>query len=169
MTTLLIISILLVTLYVGVAIWKERELPESISAMVYLLPEGGAQWLWSLWMVVTAIITFAPVISILDRQGLGFLGFLSMVLLAFVAVWPLYDKEHTVWHNVFGIAAGVLSQVCVRFICPWWLWLWILFIAYEWYSRKYVHVYPNGITGKSVFIAEVICFTTIICTIFTNF
>ena len=57
MTTLLIISILLVTLYVGAAIWKERELPESISAMVYLLPEGGAQWLWSLWMVVTAIFT----------------------------------------------------------------------------------------------------------------
>ena len=49
---MLLISISLVVLYVGTTIWIKKELPDSISAMVYDLPEGGWRWLWTVWLAV---------------------------------------------------------------------------------------------------------------------
>jgi len=62
MIVILIISVLLVVLYVGAAIWRFRALPDSISAMVYALPDGGWRWLWSAWLAIVGILTFAPVV-----------------------------------------------------------------------------------------------------------
>ena len=57
---LLVISILLVASYVGAATWSEKELPDSISAMVYLLPEKG-RWLWIVW-IWAATFTLTPIL-----------------------------------------------------------------------------------------------------------
>lgn len=81
---MLTISILLVALYVGAATWKERELPESISAMVYLLPEGGWRWLWSVWLWIVSLLATIPVISILDTRNMAYLGFFTLACLVFV-------------------------------------------------------------------------------------
>lgn len=45
MITLILVAILLAVLYVGIAIWVTKEIPESVSAMVYVLPDGGWRWL----------------------------------------------------------------------------------------------------------------------------
>ena len=41
MATMTILSILLAVAFTAIVIWKMKGLPESISAMVYALPDGG--------------------------------------------------------------------------------------------------------------------------------
>ena len=146
MTLLLIISILLVALFVGAAIWKKKELPESISAMVYVF---RWKWLWSIWLVAVSVFTFAPVTELLDGKGLGVFGFLPMVCLGFVAVWPLFDKEHVKWHYLLAILGGILSQVAVALLNPMALLLWVAIL-------------PFVRSSKAVFVSEVICWATVV-------
>ena len=132
--------------------------------MVYDLPDGALKWTWSIWLWLVSLFSFIPVIDILDRQGLGFLAFATLVLLVFTGAWPLFDVEHRKYHYAFAIAAGVLSQVCVLFICPWWLLLWILWPAICVYC--YIEEKKGKDTifdGTAVFVSEAICYLTIIC------
>ena len=166
MITMLVISILLVALYVGAATWIKKELPDSISAMVYVLPEGGWSWLWTVWLMVVAILTFAPAVQLMDAHSLGILGFVPMVLLTLVAAWPLLDKEHLSRHYSLAIAAGVLSQVCVCVLCPWWLITWVALVVMVIDSLLFPdtkHAYDH----KACFIAEAICYISLVGATFT--
>lgn len=170
MLTMLILSILLVALGTGAATgmihWLDRKpwsqsLPESISAMVYLLPErGGWRWVWTIWLVFVDVLTFAPVIEILDRRGFGILGFLPMAMLGFVAVWPLFDTEHRFWHYALAISAAVVSQVDVWLISPYGLLLWLLMPSVVFIKGLYHTGTYFG--GKGVLIAEVVCYVVLI-------
>lgn len=162
-----IASILLVVLFVGITIWRTGEIPESISAMVYSLPKGGAQWLWTIWMILVDIFTFAPAIQVLDQRGLGFLAFLPMVMIAFVAVWPLFDEEHKKWHYVLGIAAGLVSQIDVWHICPWWFIAWLLVIAVMVASMFIKGKMMWMLLAKITFIVEAVCYVTLIGSLLT--
>lgn len=154
---MLILSILLVASFTGAAIWMEREIPDSISAMVNIF-SGALKWLWSIWLVAVAICTFAPVIDVLDQKGMAVFGFLPMGLIGFVAAMPIFDTEHKDVHDVLGIVAGILSQVAVVMMCPWWLFAWSLFV----FLMGSVYVQPEGrlakaVKGKGTFVAEVVC------------
>ena len=156
MTTITVLSILMVVSFTGAAIWRLRALPDSISAMVYALPDGGWRWLWSAWLTIVSILTFAPVVEILDGRGLGILGFLPMALLMFVAVWPIFDREHYKWHNILSTAAAVVSQVDVWLISPYWLLLWLLMSSVVFMKGIYhTETYFNG---KGVLFAECMCY-----------
>ena len=144
--------------FIGAAIWKERELPDSISSLVWLFT-GKWRWVWSLWLLAVAITTLAPAIDRLDAKGLGAIAFAPMVLLAFVAAWPLFDEDHERVHNIFGIIAGVFSQVVVAFLSPWWLLLWLLFAMML--ADAYVGGKKRWYDGKEVFIAEMLCWLTV--------
>ena len=159
MTTMPVISILLVSLYVSAAIWKTRKLPESISAMVYILPKGGWQWLWTIWLIVVNVLTFTPAIRLLDRTGYGFIGFLPMVCLSFVAVWPLFDADHRRWHYILAVIGGIASQFCVFHINPWYLTVWAIWgVMLLWETKD------QSIDNWkwSVFLAEGLCFVSLI-------
>ena len=160
MTTTIVLSILLAVSFAGATIRRLRALPDSISAMVYALPEGGWRWLWSAWLAIVDILTFAPVVEILDVRGLGILGFLPMAMLMFVAAWPIFDREHYRWHNILGTAAAVVSQVDVWLICPYWLLLWLLMPSVVFIKG----IYHTGtcFNGKGVLIAEVVCYAVLI-------
>ncbi|MBR6287571.1 MAG: hypothetical protein IKR18_11450 [Bacteroidaceae bacterium] len=106
------------------------------------------------------ILTFAPVVEMLDGRGLGILGFLPMALLMFVAVWPIFDREHYRWHNIFGTAAAVVSQVDVWLISPYWLLLWLLMVAAV-FMKGLRHT-GTYFGGKGVLIAEVVCYVVLI-------
>lgn len=157
MMTSIIISILLVALFTGAAIWKIRALPESFSSLVGLF-DGAWRWLWSAWLVAVDVLTLAPAVEILDGRGLGILAFLPMVLLLFVAAWPIFDREHYRWHNILGTVAGVMTQVIVALVSPAWLSVWMAFL----FLVGSVWVQPEGrlakaVKGKAVFLAEVAC------------
>lgn len=151
MSVSLIFSVLLVVSYVGITILKERKLPDSISAMVWVLPDGGWRWLWSIWLVAVSVLTFAPATEILDARGLGIFGFLPMVCLGFVAVWPLFDSEHVKWHYVLAVIGGIASQLTVALLNPWWLFSWLLMAV----------TFSKNLRSKAVMIAECICYMAI--------
>lgn len=162
MLWLLTISILLVALYVGAATWKERELPESISAMVYLLPEGGWRWLWSIWLWAVAFLTLIPAISILDLRGTAYAGFITLACLVFVGAWPLFNKDTEKEHYIGGSAAGIMSQVCVLLINPWMLALWLLLAGMD-ISSRYKKWLPSWLENRGILLAEGMCYVALIC------
>lgn len=161
MTVLLVINILLVVSYVGITIWRMKSLPESISAMVYELPKKR-QWVWSAWLVSVAF-TLMPVLLEKLPDGVESLGFLTTIGLVGAAVTPLIQLETRKWHYIFAIGAGILGQVCVAVLSPWWLLLWfsmigVLCVMLEWSeSRVTKTLHENG-----VFIAECICYISIV-------
>lgn len=159
MNVLLITSLVLAVSFTGVAAWRMGCVPESMSAMVYAF-KGEWRWLWTVWLVAVDVLTFAPVIGILDAWGLGILGFLPMAMLGFVAVWPLFDIEHRKWHYILAIAAGILSQKDVWFISPWWLLAWLLMpAAWIWTTQG---KYRAAFDSKGVLLSEVICYVAVI-------
>lgn len=152
MTVMTILSLLLVVSYLGITIWRHRELPETISDMVYWHPKKE-QWVWSAWLVTVGLLLFAPL-----TERCGWMGWLTEVCLLGSALTPLMNPDTRVWHKWLGIATGILSQICVVMLCPDWLFAWAAFV----FVMGSVYVQPEGnlakaVIHKGVFVAEVVC------------
>ena len=167
MMYLLIASILLVVLFVGTAIWRKRELPESISALVYDLPEGGWRWLWTIWIWAVSLLTFIPVIDILDQRNMGYVGFFALASMMFVGAWPLYQPQTRKAHYIGGVTAGILTQICVLLIFPWWLIIWFGLACVD-ISSRHAKEFPNWLSNKGILLAEGVCFIALIGAAFTK-
>ena len=150
--TLIAISGIIALLYVIINIITSKKVPESISAMVYSLPKGK-QWIWTIYIWIIACTVGPYMIQALDENVEG-LGFATMASLAFCGAMPLIKKDKNTLHNIFGVSAGVLSQICVALINPMWLLVWIVMLI-----LFIVHlIKPNKILSKySVFISECLC------------
>ena len=124
---MIILSFLLFV--VGVVVWLVRSGcdPESLSALVYEVP-SGMQWVWVLWMEAVAF-SMAPCLLDVLPEGCEVFGWLMVVCLMLCGGMPLVRNEENRWHYLFAIMAGVLSQLCVVLLCPWWLLLWVLYLA----------------------------------------
>lgn len=148
---MILISICIVLVFIIGYTMKKKELPESISATVYELPKAG-QWMWTAWLAAVSALLFYPLV-----ENAGGLGWLTEVCLFGTALTPLIKADTKKWHYAFAIAAGVLSQVCVAFICADWLFAWAAFV----FVMGSVYVQPEGwlakaVEHKGVFVAEVI-------------
>lgn len=161
MQMMLIISMVIAALYVGAVIFRIRQIPDSISAMVYAYPQ--LKWQWTLWLWSVAFL-FAPcLIEALDAS-FEFLGFLTVASLVLCGSMPLFDKDNKTMHYVFGITAGILSQVCVALISPWWLALWVLWVmVFVWKTKDY----SISDWQWSVFMAECICYASLMGAVLT--
>ena len=159
MITMLVLSLALAISLVGIAIVRERSLPESISAIVYVFKH---KWLWTLWLWLVALLTLIPCIEILSRIGMEFLGFGTLACLMFCGAMPLFDEEHIKWHWICGVSGCILSQICVYFINAEWLSLWGVFAFLA--GSKFIQ--PEGwlgkaVRGKEVFLAESTCYLSL--------
>ena len=158
-----IASVLLTVLFAGTVAWRRRGLPESISAMVYDLPRPW-QWLWTVWIWAVSLTACIPLIEAVP-DGARPLGFLTLTCLMFVGAMPLLDVSNRFWHYALAIVAGVVSQVCVVTVSPWWMLAWLLFAAI--YARDALpsqngRNYPSRwYDGKGVLLAEMISATTV--------
>lgn len=151
MTTVLI-SLVIAFIYVVINIITTKKIPESISSLVYNL-DKTQQWIWIIWMWTISILLGPQLIQILPDNIEG-LGFATMASLMFCGAMPLVKEDKNVLHNIFGVSAGILSQVCVAIINPLWLLVWIvillLFVTSLVKSNKVLNKY-------GVFIAESLC------------
>ena len=118
MIRMLIFAIILLVLYVGIVIWKKKELPKSISHMVYDLPKGGWRWIWTIWLWTVVICVAPSLIEALSGSAFQFVGFLAIASLLFVGAIPLFDADHIKWHNILAISGGILTQVCTILTIP---------------------------------------------------
>ena len=145
MTTLVLISMLLVTLYVSVTIIYMKGIPDSVSAMVYTLPSSWRH-LWTIWMWAVSMLLVPSLMASLGTWQ--FIGFLWCASMAFCGALPLVKTEPNIAHNIFGIAAGILSQICVIILNPWWLIGWVFMLL----------CFIKKLRSKSCFISEAICY-----------
>ena len=174
MFTMLLLSLLLVTLFLGVAIWRLRALPESMSAMVYILPKGGWRWLWTVWLWAVALLTCIPAIEALSQKGLEVFGFFTLACLGFTGAMPVFLKEQNRWHNILGVAGGIFSQVCVLIVChfflvSWLLMVWLLIDSLVPSSDPEKESKPRWYDKKGVTISECICYTTMFLALCVHF
>lgn len=158
----------LAVLYVGAAIWKNRTLPESISAMVYDLPRNW-QFLWILWMWVIAFLIYIPTIDMLSERGLEGIGFATLASFVFTGAMPLVKKSKNTSHYVMAIISGVLSQLCVLLICKWWICSFsLLFLIHIIMFSEPDRKICKALDGKMVFIIEIICSINIVFSYILN-
>lgn len=161
MMTLVIISIVMAVAYVAAVIINDKKLPDSISALVYSLPFKG-QWFWTLWLWAVSLTAGIPLLDIFPESWL-FLAFMMLACIWFVAAMPIIWEEHKNAHNILGISACVLSQVCVAVVSPWCLMTWLIWP----FLMGSTVIQPEGgdmrklFGGKGVFVAEAVCATSV--------
>lgn len=155
---MMILTLVSVFLVVGGLLLMSRGgVPESVSGLVYNLSER-MRWAWSGWLIAVALTLMVP---LMDALGdVAWLGWLTVVCLIGAAVTPVINQETRVAHHVCGIAAGVLSQVCVACLCPWWLLIWAVWLpllAGAMAALNDAEEMPCLMAGHSVFVAECTC------------
>lgn len=158
MTTLLLISVLITVLYVGTTIYIHKGLPASVSHMVFNLPRKY-QFLWTLFIWAIAFGTCPALLDAMDGSMFQFVGFLFIASLAFIGTLPLIHNDPNTAHSVLAVAAGVLSQLCVLIISPYWLLLWFALFYFVFAPI------PKWLEGKGIFVLELFCYTTLILAI----
>lgn len=161
MTAMLTISILLAALVMGAVIWK-CGVPDSVSAMVYTLSTPW-EYLWTVWIWAVSLL-MAPSLIEAIAPTWQFLGFLFTACMTFCGAMPLVPGSHNTAHNVLGVSAGVISQVCVLVISPWWLLLWLVMIAlvlavFAGFNENQTQ---RMCDGKGVLVAEITCYISLV-------
>ena len=141
----------------GVLLMSMGGVPESVSGLVYNLSER-MRWAWSGWLIAVALTLMVPLMNTL--YDVAWLGWLTVVCLIGAGVTPIINQETRTMHHVCGIAAGVLSQVCVACLCPWWLLIWAVWLpllAGAMAALNDAEEMPCLMAGHSVFVAECTC------------
>jgi len=141
----------------GIAVMLRGGVPDSVSGLVYNLSDAK-QWWWSVWLAAVAITVMVPMMTALD--GFAWIGWLTSVCLIGAAVTPVIRSDTRRMHNICGIAAGILSQLCVVVLCPWWLLAWMVFVplmAGSMAAFNDSEDLPVVCAGKGVLVAECIC------------
>lgn len=151
---------------VGVATFNNKELPESISGLVYDLPKK-LQWLWTLWIWAITVTLAPPLMEATEGNTLQFLAFFLVASLGLCGAIPLVAGEKNRAHYTLAAIAGILSQLCVIIINPWWLLVWgawwiplsfciIFFDKKPWWSKI-----EDVIEGKGMMLVELTAMATV--------
>ena len=125
MKILVLLGLLLMVLYVGLAWKKKEEIPVSVSSISYIFSKSAFSTVMSLYALLTMPQTLEKL-----PEDLDFIGFLSFVGIILVASSPYFRTEKKMLHNIGGFLFGILSQVVVGIINPWLLLGWVPFITY---------------------------------------
>jgi hypothetical protein len=134
----------------GAMIYTGRQIPESISQTVFLLPRKG-QWLFTVVMWVVGF-SLMPVLMEKVSEQTQFIAFLMVSGICFVGASPLVLKEKNTIHYVFAAVSGIASQLLVALNQPLLLLLWFLYIGYTLLAK-------DG--SKNLFWVEVSCMLTV--------
>ena len=150
MNSLVVLAMTVIALYMGAMIYTGRQIPESISQTVFLLPRKG-QWLFTVVMWVVGF-SLMPVLMEKVSEQTQFIAFLMVSGICFVGASPLVLKEKNTIHYVFAAVSGIASQLLVALNQPLLLLLWFLYIGYTLLAK-------DG--SKNLFWVEVSCMLTV--------
>ncbi len=128
MISLVVIAITIIALYLGAMIYAGRQIPESISQTVYVLPRKG-QWLFTIVMWTVAFILLPQLMQI-STDNTRFLAFLAMGGILGVGASPLVAKEKNTFHYVCAAVSGIASQSLVALNRPLLLLVWFWYVGY---------------------------------------
>ena len=130
----ILLPIIIALIGVGYAIYRTREIPESVSSIAYIMPH----WAFSVWIALTGLSALPFILESLPN-GWQWVGFLSIVGLLIVASSSYYKTEEKTLHWVGGILCAVCALIVVAIARPWLLLLWIPFflVLMKWPNDKW--------------------------------
>lgn len=165
---LIILSMAVILTYVGVMIYKTKEIPYSISDTYYSLEH---KLCFGFTMVATALLLM-PVLLSATPESYQFTSFLMCGALLFVGAAPNFKAgmDRPV-HIAATTIAALNSQIWVALTCPWLLLVWIAWILYVGVRLKQVwmgDLWYSFVLCKPLFWAEVIAFGMVYAEVMVN-
>lgn len=158
---MLLIPIFILIIGLSIIIYKLESIPNSISEIVYYLPN---KFFWIIWIWIITFTTAPNLINSLEGSTWQFLGFLTITTLIFCGAMPLVKKTKNIVHYILGILAGIFSQLCVLILCYKMLLIWLLIIGIGIiiiFNKSQLDKIYNYIENKRVFILEIISAITL--------
>lgn len=150
MIGLVLSAMIVIALYVGAMAYVSKQIPESISQTVFLLPRKG-QWAFTIVMWLVGFLLLPVLLEKVSEQT-QFLAFLMVAGIGFVGAAPLVAKEKNTIHYVFAVIAGITSQLLVALNQPLLLLTWFLYIGYNLVAKD---------VSRNLFWVEVLCMLNI--------
>ncbi|WP_417009523.1 glycosyl transferase [Bacteroides congonensis] len=129
---LVLLSFLIIAIYTGVMIQREKEVPYSISATYYSLRNR----FWFGTCMISASLLLLPSAFNVSTEDSHFLVFLSVVGIVVLGVSPNFKTEQKMPHAVGACMSLVFSQIWVGYNAWHWLLLWVGLIVYVIVSMK---------------------------------
>lgn len=160
---LVLLSFLIIAIYTGVMIQREKEVPYSISATYYSLKNK----FWFGTCMIGASLLLLPSALDVSTEDSQFLVFLSVVGMAVLGVSPNFKTEQKTPHVIGACMSLIFSQIWVGCNAWYWLLLWVVFIVYVIVSMKKNwkgNFIVSFINRKPMFWVEIVSLLTVYLT-----
>ncbi len=160
---LVLLSFLIIAIYTGVMIQREKEVPYSISATYYSLKNK----FWFGTCMIGASLLLLPSALDVSTEDSQFLVFLSVVGMAVLGVSPNFKTEQKTPHVIGACMSLIFSQIWVGCNAWYWLLLWAVFIVYVIVSMKKNwkgNFIVSFINRKPMFWVEIVSLLTVYLT-----
>lgn len=160
---LVLLSFFVITIYMGVMIQREKEIPYSISATYYSLKNR----FWFGTCMIGASLLLLPSVLDVSTEDSQFLVFLSVVGMAVLGISPNFKTEQKTPHVIGACMSLIFSQIWVGCNAWYWLLLWAVFIVYVIVSMKKNwngNFIVSFINRKPMFWVEIVSLLTVYLT-----
>lgn len=160
---LVLLSFLIIAIYTGVMIQREKEIPYSISATYYSLRNK----FWFGTCMISASLLLLPSALDVSTEDSQFLVFLLVVGMAVLGVSPNFKTEQKTPHVIGACMSLIFSQIWVGCNAWYWLLLWAVFIVYVIVSMKKNwngNFIVSFINRKPMFWVEIVSLLTVYLT-----
>lgn len=153
-----ILSFVIAFLGVFVYTYKNNELPESVSSMVYDLSDKK-RWLWTAWICSIFGLLMPPMLERTDGSDWQFLCFLMTACFVFCGAYPLVNNEKNLAHYMLAYIGGIICffvviSINAWFLLTWGIWVFYSFALMAWNKKPWV-VWLECITlDKEVLLIE---------------
>lgn len=141
-----LVGFLIIFLYCIIVIIHDREIPNSISQIVYSLSEKW-KWTFTIVMFIVGFMIVPQLIEVIQNPLYKFLGFFTVLGILGVGADPLVKGERNIVHYLSAIIMGISSQIIVYMNIPQLLYFWIPYILYTLYENN---------ADKNMFLAEMV-------------
>ena len=112
------ISVLIAVFGIFAAIIKKREVPESISEMIYVFHNK----VFVLWVAAVSFL-MTPLLI----KSTGLLGGIIALSLFGIAASSAFKKELTTFHYVCGYIVALVTTIAVFVFSPWLFLIWVIY------------------------------------------
>ncbi len=101
-----LVGFLIIFLYCIIVIIHDREIPNSISQIVYSLSEKW-KWTFTIVMFIVGFMIVPQLIESIQNPLYKFLGFFTVLGILGVGADPLVKGEHNIVHYLSAIIMGI--------------------------------------------------------------
>ena len=135
MMILSIIAVTLLVIYLGIVLWKNKDIPHSISETYYLWP-SNLSWIFRSTMIVVPALILPDWLEI-SEESIKFLVFLSCSGMIFVGCSPnVHQKQENNIHITSAIICCISGLLWVLVSGYWYIILGMTLLGFVGYAWK---------------------------------